>query len=101
MQSKNGGFASFDADNDHTYLNEIPFADHGALLDPPTEDVSARCAMLLARLADSGRKLDRLKENVSNTFSVLSSRMVHGTDDGEPIIFTALGRCLSLWRRKA
>ena len=52
MQSKNGGFASFDADNDHTYLNEIPFADHGALLDPPTEDVSARCLMLLARLAD-------------------------------------------------
>ena len=53
MQSKNGGFASFDADNDHTYLNEIPFADHGALLDPPTEDVSARCAMLLSRLGDS------------------------------------------------
>jgi squalene-hopene/tetraprenyl-beta-curcumene cyclase len=53
MQSRNGGFASFDADNDHTYLNEIPFADHGALLDPPTEDVSARCLMLLARLGDS------------------------------------------------
>jgi squalene-hopene/tetraprenyl-beta-curcumene cyclase len=51
MQSSNGGFASFDADNDHTYLNEIPFADHGALLDPPTEDVSGRCVMLLARLA--------------------------------------------------
>jgi squalene-hopene/tetraprenyl-beta-curcumene cyclase len=51
MQSKNGGFASFDADNDHTYLNEIPFADHGALLDPPTEDVSGRCLMLLAQLA--------------------------------------------------
>ncbi len=47
MQSKNGGFASFDADNDHTYLNEIPFADHGALLDPPTEDVSARCRCCL------------------------------------------------------
>jgi squalene-hopene/tetraprenyl-beta-curcumene cyclase len=53
MQSKNGGFASFDADNDHTYLNEIPFADHGALLDPATEDVSARCLMLLARLENS------------------------------------------------
>ena len=50
MQSANGGFAAFDADNDHTYLNEIPFADHGALLDPPTEDVSARCVMLLAPL---------------------------------------------------
>ena len=44
MQSRNGGFASFDSDNTHYYLNEIPFADHGALLDPPTSDVSARCA---------------------------------------------------------
>ena len=43
MQSKNGGFAAFDADNTHYYLNEIPFADHGALLDPPTSDVSGRC----------------------------------------------------------
>src|SRR5262249_28236993 len=29
MQSKNGGFASFDADNTFDYLNDIPFADHG------------------------------------------------------------------------
>jgi squalene-hopene/tetraprenyl-beta-curcumene cyclase len=43
MQSKNGGFAAFDQDNTHYYLNEIPFADHGALLDPPTSDVTARC----------------------------------------------------------
>jgi squalene-hopene/tetraprenyl-beta-curcumene cyclase len=49
MQSKNGGFGSFDADNTCYYLNEIPFADHGALLDPPTADVSARCLMLMAR----------------------------------------------------
>jgi squalene-hopene/tetraprenyl-beta-curcumene cyclase len=48
MQSRNGGFASFDADNTYYYLNQIPFADHGALLDPPTSDVSARCATLLA-----------------------------------------------------
>jgi squalene-hopene/tetraprenyl-beta-curcumene cyclase len=51
MQSKNGGYGSFDVDNTHYYLNEIPFADHGALLDPPTADVSARCLMLLARTA--------------------------------------------------
>jgi squalene-hopene/tetraprenyl-beta-curcumene cyclase len=50
MQSENGGYGAFDADNTHYYLNEIPFADHGALLDPPTADVSARCAMLLATL---------------------------------------------------
>jgi squalene-hopene/tetraprenyl-beta-curcumene cyclase len=51
MQSKNGGFGAFDVDNTYYYLNEIPFADHGALLDPPTVDVSARCAMLIARVA--------------------------------------------------
>ncbi len=50
MQSRNGGFASFDADNTYYYLNEIPFADHGALLDPPTADVSARCVALFGRL---------------------------------------------------
>ena len=52
MQSKNDGFAAFDADNANYYLNEIPFADHGALLDPPTSDVSARCVMLLAPLIE-------------------------------------------------
>ena len=50
MQSKNGGWGSFDADNDYVYLNHIPFADHGALLDPPTADVTARCAGMLAQL---------------------------------------------------
>lgn len=52
MQSKNGGFASFELDNTQYYLNEIPFADHGALLDPPTADVSARCIMFLASVVD-------------------------------------------------
>ncbi|MFU8830970.1 MAG: squalene--hopene cyclase [Wenzhouxiangella sp.] len=50
MQSANGGFASFEVDNTYYYLNEIPFADHGALLDPPTADVSARCLTLFAAL---------------------------------------------------
>jgi len=50
MQSANGGFAAFDADNEYYYLNQIPFADHGALLDPPTADVTARCMSLLAQL---------------------------------------------------
>ena len=50
MQSKNGGYGAFDVDNTYYYLNEIPFADHGALLDPPTSDVSARCAMLMGKV---------------------------------------------------
>jgi squalene-hopene/tetraprenyl-beta-curcumene cyclase len=50
MQSKNGGWGAFDADNTHHYLNHIPFADHGALLDPPTEDVTARVVSYLAQI---------------------------------------------------
>jgi len=50
MQSRNGGFAAFDADNDHQWLNQIPFADHGALLDPATSDVSGRVLTLLSLL---------------------------------------------------
>ena len=53
MQSVNGGWGAFDADNEYYYLNNIPFADHGALLDPPTEDVSARCLSMLAQLGDT------------------------------------------------
>jgi squalene-hopene/tetraprenyl-beta-curcumene cyclase len=53
MQSGNGGWGAFDADNDYDYLNNIPFADHGALLDPPTEDVSARCLSMLAQLGQT------------------------------------------------
>jgi len=49
MQSRNGGWGAFDADNTHYHLNHIPFADHGALLDPPTSDVSARCIGMLAQ----------------------------------------------------
>ena len=50
LQSHNGGWGAFDADNVDDYLNNIPFADHGALLDPPTADVSARCISMLAQL---------------------------------------------------
>lgn len=55
LQSRNGGWGAFDADNDYDYLNNLPFADHGALLDPPTADVSARCVSMLAQL---GERLD-------------------------------------------
>jgi len=47
MQSRNGGFGSFEVDNTQYYLNAIPFADHSALLDPPTADVTGRCIALL------------------------------------------------------
>jgi squalene-hopene/tetraprenyl-beta-curcumene cyclase len=50
MQNQDGGWASFDADNNRLYLNNIPFADHGALLDPSTEDLTGRGLELLGTL---------------------------------------------------
>ena len=47
MQGEDGGWGSFDADNSRLYLNNIPFADHGALLDPSTEDLTGRGLELL------------------------------------------------------
>ncbi len=50
MQSSDGGWGAFEPENTHLHLNHIPFADHGALLDPPTSDVTARCVSFLAQI---------------------------------------------------
>jgi squalene-hopene/tetraprenyl-beta-curcumene cyclase len=50
MQGGDGGWASFDADNNRLVFNNIPFADHGALLDPSTEDLTGRGLELLGTL---------------------------------------------------
>ena len=41
MQSSNGGWGAFDVDNTSDWLYKLPFCDFGAVIDPPTEDVSA------------------------------------------------------------
>jgi squalene-hopene/tetraprenyl-beta-curcumene cyclase len=64
MQSGNGAWGAFDADNEYDYLNNIPFADHGALLDPPTEDVTARCVSMLAQIGDSPQKSEAVARAV-------------------------------------
>jgi squalene-hopene/tetraprenyl-beta-curcumene cyclase len=48
MQCKNGGWAAFDKDNTKSIFQHIPFADHNAMLDPPTVDVTARILEMLA-----------------------------------------------------
>jgi squalene-hopene/tetraprenyl-beta-curcumene cyclase len=42
MQSKDGGWAAFDADNNWEFLNGVPFADHNAMLDPACADITGR-----------------------------------------------------------
>ena len=88
MQSRNGGWGSFDADNTHYYLNHIPFADHGALLDPPTADVSARCIGFLAQrgspadqrsLAAGVEYLRREQEADGSWFGRWGTNYIYGT----------------------
>ena len=50
MQSANGAWAAFDRDNTHAIVYRLPFADFGALLDPPSEDVTAHAVEMLAAI---------------------------------------------------
>jgi squalene-hopene/tetraprenyl-beta-curcumene cyclase len=56
MQCRQGGWAAFDMDNDQDWLNELPYADLKAMIDPNTADVTAR---VLEMLGESGLKMDR------------------------------------------
>jgi squalene-hopene/tetraprenyl-beta-curcumene cyclase len=76
LQSRDGGWAAFDADNTYFYLNNIPFADHGALLDPPTEDVTARCVSLLAQLGETVETSPALARGVE---SLRSTQLADGS----------------------
>jgi len=64
MQSRDGGWAAFDIDNLEYYLNNIPFSDHGALLDPPTEDVTARCVSMLAQLGETAQSSKAVAQGI-------------------------------------
>ncbi len=108
LQSKNGAWGAFDADNEYYSLNHIPFADHGALLDPPTEDVTARCVSMLAQLGETTENspavsaaADYLKRTqladgswygrwgmnyVYGTWSVLCALNAVGVDHGAPVM---------------
>ena len=48
MQCRNGGWGSFDKDNTKMIFQYIPFADHNAMLDPPTVDITGRILEMLA-----------------------------------------------------
>ena len=117
MQSRNGGWAAFDINNLEYYLNNIPFSDHGALLDPPTEDVTARCVSMLAQLgatipaskalADGVAYLRRTQlaegswygrwglNYIYGTWSALCALNAAGVDHQDPVIRKAAAWLLS------
>ncbi|HEY1630090.1 MAG TPA: squalene--hopene cyclase, partial [Rhizomicrobium sp.] len=118
MQSRDGGWAAFDVDNLEYYLNNIPFSDHGALLDPPTEDVTARCLSMLAQLGETPANNKRVAAAVEylrrtqhpegswygrwgmnfiyGTWSVLSALNVAGVDQRDPMIRRAVDWLVSV-----
>ena len=49
MQNRDGGWGAFDRDNDHVLLTQIPFADHNAMIDPSSADVTARSIECLGK----------------------------------------------------
>ncbi len=51
MQGKDGGWGSFDVDNNKAVFNYVPFADHNAMLDPSTADITARILEMLSLVA--------------------------------------------------
>ncbi|TAM82583.1 MAG: squalene--hopene cyclase [Acidobacteria bacterium] len=50
MQNRDGGWGAFDRNNDCSVLTRVPFADHNAMIDPSTADVTARVLECIARL---------------------------------------------------
>jgi len=118
MQSSNGGWAAFDANNLEYYLNNIPFSDHGALLDPPTEDVTARCVSMLAQLGETAATSKPLADGVAylrrtqlaegswygrwglnyiyGTWSVLCALNAAGIDHQDPMMRRAVDWLISV-----
>src|SRR6185295_10058643 len=57
MQNRDGGWASFDRDNDKQWLTHVPFADHNAMIDPSTADITGRVLECLAHFPELGGRL--------------------------------------------
>jgi squalene-hopene/tetraprenyl-beta-curcumene cyclase len=68
MQGQDGGWASFDVDNNRTIFTQIPFADHNAMIDPSTADITARTLEMLARYG-----YDRTDPRIQNAIAFIKA----------------------------
>ncbi len=64
MQCKNGGWGAFDIDNDQEWLNQIPYGDLKAMIDPATADVSARVIEMVVRCGLTGFDRERFERGI-------------------------------------
>ena len=97
MQSKDGGWAAFDADNVSKLIGKLPFCDFGAVIDPPSADVTAHVVEMLAHVgrADTpaGRRgitwlLDN-QERDGSWFGRWGANYVYGTGAVVPALVAA------------
>lgn len=88
MQSRGGGWAAFDKDNTRAVLGKIPFADHNAIIDPPTADITGRVLEFLgyvgydesyACVADAVQYLRREQEADGSWFGRWGVNYLYGT----------------------
>jgi squalene-hopene/tetraprenyl-beta-curcumene cyclase len=97
MQSKDGGWGAFDADNTSTIVTKLPFCDFGAVIDPPSADVTAHVVEALAaeglaasRAARRGVVwLLRAQEEDGSWFGRWGANYVYGTGAVVPALIAA------------
>ena len=93
MQNRDGGWGAFDRDNDHEFLCHVPFADHNAMIDPSTPDLTAgcwRCSVNSAVASATRWSIGR-----SRTCAARRRPTAVGLAAGASITSTAPGRCWS------
>ncbi|MFF5989631.1 squalene--hopene cyclase [Prauserella flavalba] len=87
MQSRDGGWGAFDADNTRTLPEKLPFCDFGAVIDPPSADVTAHIVEMLAACGEADgrparrgvRWLLRHQERDGSWFGRWGANHVYGT----------------------
>jgi squalene-hopene/tetraprenyl-beta-curcumene cyclase len=97
MQSSNGGWAAFDADNCRQLIRDLPFCDFGEVIDPPSADVTAHALEMLAALGRAGslpaqrglRWLLRAQEQDGSWFGRWGVNHVYGTGAAVPALIAA------------
>ena len=90
MVSKDGGWGAFDADNTRELRKELPFCDFGAVIDPPSADVTAHVVEMLAYEAARGASgLAGVIEEGSAGSSDHRRPMGPGSGGGAPTTSTA------------
>ena len=97
MQSRDGGWGAFDADNTSTLVTKLPFCDFGAVIDPPSADVTAHVVEALAAEGLAGSRaarrgvvwLLRAQESDGSWFGRWGANYVYGTGAVVPALVAA------------